>query len=182
MLAKIWKFLNAPIVILAIIVLAILFVIQPRVFVPGAPYEFEPAKAHEPRDTPSGTKDGFSYFSVNAGIGTHYGYFRGMQYASEVPADGVFNGPQWKPSSGSPPLGPGEAVTAVRAGLSDQIPEIADMPVEEVSIVRVASGYFIYIVEFNAQDETPSVGLRLVVLMDGTVVRPTVTPGDGRAR
>lgn len=183
MLAKIWKFLNAPIVILAIIVLAIVFVIQPRVFVPTDPYEFEPAKAHETSSTPSATENDFRYFSsVNTGTGTHFGYFKGMQYASEVPAEDVFNGPRWAPSSGSPPLGPGEAVTAIRAGLSDQIPEIGDMSVEEVSIARVASGYFIYIVEFNAEDEMSPVGLRLVVLMDGTVIRPTVTPNDGRAQ
>ena len=56
------------------------------------------------------------------------------------------------------------------------------MFVEEVSIERVASGYFVYIVEFNARDEVLPVGLRLVVLMDGTVIRPTVAPNDGQAR
>ena len=37
-LSKIWKFLNAPIVIVAIVVLALLFVLRPRVYTPGEPY------------------------------------------------------------------------------------------------------------------------------------------------
>ena len=182
MLAKIWKFLNAPIVILAIVALTILFVIQPRVFVPTVPYEFEPAGAHDASGTPPETKNVSRYLSLSSGIGTQFGYFKGMQYASEVPIDDVFKGPGWKPSSGGLPLGPGEAVTAIRAGLRDQIPEIGDMWVEEVSIVRVASGYFIYIVEFKARGEPSPVGLRLVALMDGTVIRPTVTPDDGQVQ
>ena len=90
MLAKIWKFLNAPIVILAIVALTILFVIQPRVFVPTIPHEFEPAGAHETSGTPPGTKNVSRYLSLSSGIGTQFGYFKGMQYASEVPIDDVF--------------------------------------------------------------------------------------------
>ncbi len=171
MLSKIWKFLNAPIVIVAFVVLALIFVLRPRVYTPGEPYAVSSSSSQGERNP--------RYLSTNAGIGgTHFGYFGAMQYASEVPADGVLNGPQWQPSSGDPPLSPSEAVASIRTALADLIPELADMSVGNVNLSRVASGYFIYIVEFNTHDDVSPVGLRLVALMDGTVIRPTITPKD----
>ncbi len=170
-LSKIWKFLNAPIVIVAIVVLALLLVLRPRVFTPGEPYTVS-SSSSQGEDSPH-------YLSRNPGIGgTHFGYFGGMQYASEVPADGVLNGPQWQPTSGDPPLSPSEAVASIRTALVDLIPELADISVGNVNLSRVASGYFIYIVEFNNNDDMSPVGLRLVALMDGTVIHPTITPKE----
>lgn len=171
MLSKIWKFLNAPIVIVAIVVLALLFVLRPRVYTPGEPYTVS--------SSPSQGESNPHYLSTSTEVGgTHFGYFGGMQYASEVPADGVLNGPQWRPSSGDPLLSPSEAVASIRTALADLIPELADLSVEDVNLSRVTTGYFIYIVEFNSHDERRPVGLRLVALMDGTVIRPTITPKD----
>ena len=173
MLSKIWKFLNAPIVIVAIVVLALHFVLRPRVYTPSEPYTVYSSPAQSERSP--------RYLSTGAGVGgAHFGYFGGKQYASEVPADGVFNGPQWQPSSGEPPLSPSEAVASIRTALADLIPKLAEMSVTNVDLSRVAPGYFIYIVEFKNRDEMSpvGVGLRLVALMDGTVVRPTISPQD----
>ena len=159
MLSEIWKFLNAPIVIVAIVVLALLFVLGPRVYTRSEPHSSSTSQYEGSR----------RYLSKNAGVGgTHFGYLGSMQYASEVPADGVLNGPQWQPSSGDPPLSPSEAVASIRTALVDLIPELADISVGNVNLSREASDYFTYIVEFNTQDDISSMGLRLVALMDGT--------------
>lgn len=170
-LSKIWKFLNAPIVIVALVILALLFVFRPRIYTPGEPYTVSRAPSQD-EDSP-----GYLTRSSSAG-GTHFGYLGDRQYASEVPADAVFRGPPWQPSSGEPPLDPSEAVASIRTELADLIPELADMSVANVNLSEVATGYFIYIVEFKTRDRTSPVGLRLIALMDGTVVRPTISPRD----
>lgn len=171
MSAKIWKILNSPIVIVAIIAIALYLVIQPRVYLPpqsgngyGYPHSSEDSS---PQTTRSGARLGGE---------TYYGYFNDQTYSSIVYPKDVQDGPTWDVASGAPPLGPTEAVNAVLSSLSDLIPELADLEVVNVSLSAMSpGGYYIYVIEFQPQGKRVGVGLRLVALMDGTVIRPEIS-------
>ena len=164
MFSNLWKFINAPIVILAIIGIGIYSVIRTSGYV-GYLGSIEEGT---PRTTQMGS-----------GVGgqTYFGYINENKYASVVILKDVLAGPTWDISDSRPPLGPNEAVNAIRSSLSDLIPELPNLAVVNVNLAAVSpGGYYIYVVEFQPLGEKASVvGLRLIALMDGTVVRPTVS-------
>ena len=172
MFAKIWKFINSPIVIVAIIAIALYMVIQPRVYLPpesGVDYGYPHSREDRSPQT--------TQRSARLGGETYFGYFNDQKYSSIVYPKDVLGGPTWDLSGGAPPpLSPSEAVDAIRSSLSDLIPELANLDVADVNLSAVSpGGYYIYIIEFQPQGERVAVGLRLVALMDGTVVRPEIS-------
>lgn len=151
MAAKIWGIINSPIVILAIAVALVYFGL------------FYSTTYYVSRMTGDLSSSSMSYFS----------YFDGKKYESKISRLDVAKGPSLDLGSQDPPVGPAKAIALARVSLTPSIPALADLKVKSVDLSAVDDdGHYIYIVEFD-RGSVPFIGLRIVVLMDGTVIKPS---------
>jgi hypothetical protein len=120
---------------------------------------------------------------VSAGEQTKYwSWLDGQRFEFVVPPDTVRQFP-WVESADAPPLAPRAAIRSAERLLPQLVPGADEWTLREVQLQPVfGSGHgWVYLITFvkspppNVMWDGPLPSLRLVVLMDGTAVVPTVT-------
>jgi hypothetical protein len=107
--------------------------------------------------------------------------YKGRQYEFRVTDSQINKTPEWKESRENPPLSPRKAVSSARRRLSKLVQDAKDWEVDKLSLESVGKkGMWIYIVELRPpfppgglEGVLPS--LKIVVLMDGESIEPTVS-------
>ena len=106
----------------------------------------------------------------------------GKQYVSEVTKGEIAKTPTWSSQQEHPPLSPQRAQQIARDQLRQLLPDSSSWILREITLAKFSDDiHWLYLVTF----EPPPFGhpgednadfMRIVVLMNGQVVAPTVTP------
>lgn len=106
---------------------------------------------------------------------------RGKMFNSVVHDDAVAKTPSWNPRSSPPPVSMADAIKRCEAYLSKLVPNAKDWTLGTVSLERrypYPANKWIYKIAFSPPDAEIQKGaferIWLVVLMDGTLIKPSV--------
>jgi hypothetical protein len=105
-------------------------------------------------------------------------YAFGKQFAIAVPERALQKTPKWEKGAPNPPLAARKAMDIANQAKVRLIPDDSKGPLlfKRASLVPLA-GTWTWNIEYEARDRgTPPANLLLVVLMDGTLVEPIVSP------
>jgi hypothetical protein len=123
------------------------------------------------------------------GAPVFYSYAQGMRWEFVVREADLDGSPRWQPSAENPPLSPRAAIQSGRSLLRKFIERADDWELRSVALQPVPgrSDFWLYLVEFwEPIRPKASVGsvhpsqVRVVVLMNGTAVTPTLRPVEKR--
>ena len=149
MVSKIWRSINSPIVILALVIAAFYFGL------------FDPMRSVS-RITGNSSSSSMSFIS----------YFDGKKYESKILKPDDVKGPSLNLEEQDLPISPKKAISLARETVTPSIPNLVDLKVRSVELGALdGDGHYSYVVEFDRNND-PYNGLRIVVLMDGTVIKP----------
>jgi hypothetical protein len=124
---------------------------------------------------------------ADAGGGTYYSYAFGYQYEVEITEGTFARTPKWDRRSPNPPLSANEAMVRAERTRKRLIKEkkLQDniergwwtMDSAELKAFDQENGqwYWMILFDYRMAQTGPPNELRIVVLMDGTVIEPTVT-------
>jgi hypothetical protein len=104
-------------------------------------------------------------------------YTVGKRFDFEVTGERVLKTPAWKADADAPPLPPRKADQLATAKFRQLIPDAKNWKRERIALEDAGDGlHWIYIVEFRQSGTFNGVPpfLKVIVLMDGTVVEPRI--------
>lgn len=120
----------------------------------------------------------------NGAAGAFYSYVDGMKYTFVVSRQDAADSPRWDDPEENPPLAPRAAIRSAKALMSSLRSDGSAWQVQAVHLNPILlPGVWIYLVEFHdAPPAAPGAGIvggpaksmRIVVLMNGSAVIPTV--------
>lgn len=106
----------------------------------------------------------------------------GTRYDFTVTHAQIQRTPDWAEDADNPPLSPRVALARARADLRTFLPDAAQWRHPEISLKEVGAPHkWIYIVKFEGplppnMSDGPVDIMRVIVLMDGTAIKPIITP------
>ena len=131
----------------------------------------------------------FAFFSAAAFGGELYGSFsvsgkaKGQSYEFTATKTDFAKTPVWPRGTEHPPLAPRRAEEIARQQLEQLVPGGVDWDLEGITVSPLGDDlHWVYTVEFSPPSLGPDVAefgrdhMRLLVLFDGSVVKPKVTP------
>jgi hypothetical protein len=111
---------------------------------------------------------------------TYYSYAFSKQYTVEITRENLKATPDWKENEEHPPLSARKAIV-IATKLKDKLVKDSDdftWKLQHASLTPADDDKWYWLVHFDAEFQGVSTGipnhLRLVVLMDGTAIEPTV--------
>ena len=111
-----------------------------------------------------------------------YDFNQGKRYDFDVYQKDLARTPPWRTEDEFPPLSPRKAEASARAQLKELVTEAERWNRGAISLHQLSGGdRWIYVVHFSGFHppgvvDGPVPQMRLVVLMDGRVIKPGVTP------
>lgn len=99
-------------------------------------------------------------------------------YNPRLPISRLQQSPVWKPEDDNPPLSARKAMTAAAAVMKELAPYGKDAELSSPTLkLRESNGYWFWVVYYSPNDwRRYQSTFPVVVLMDGEVVRPRLTP------
>ena len=111
---------------------------------------------------------------------TEFEYWGDKKYAFSVSLEQLRKAPAWSAAQDTPPLSPRKATAAAWSDLRSFLPSTAGWGVERIELCPLRQGqYWVYRVVFSPDYSTydgPLLDIGVTVLMDGTAIKPTITP------
>jgi hypothetical protein len=112
---------------------------------------------------------------------TYRSDYAGKRYDFEVTHAQVMASPDWADDAENPPLAARKALELAHAELATLLPDAAQWKNSSITLQPLVSARkWVYLLEFHhaSVGDGPVDSMRLVVLMDGTVVKPRVSSSD----
>ncbi|MDQ2868923.1 MAG: hypothetical protein M3R59_11040 [Verrucomicrobiota bacterium] len=128
----------------------------------------------------SGDEPGFRYSAISGADRT--------QFASRVTDEALAKAPVWSPDAGAPPLTPRGAQQIAFRQLSQSVKDPKQWDLQEIGLVDTGDHlHWIYVVHYmrHYPDDMAVFGadlFNIVVLMDGTSIKPEVLHVESEAK
>lgn len=109
-------------------------------------------------------------------------YYNGRMYEFFVWSDHLEKTPSWPEAADSPPLSPRRAIGSARADLALFLPSAANWDMENVALAPLSGQHWMYLVKFAPHQTNyngPEQAVTVIVLMDGTAIKPVIKTTDG---
>jgi hypothetical protein len=111
---------------------------------------------------------------------TYFSYTSGKQYVVEVSREALEKSPAWKDDDENPPLSARRAIRLANAMKGSLVKDSDDYKWQfETAALTSDSGKWYWVIRYEAHFQRgvssgPRAFLRIVVLMDGTVIKPVI--------
>ena len=118
--------------------------------------------------------------ALHAGVFTNYevnSYAAGKKFVSTVTGERVLKTPVWRVDADSPPLAPRKAEHLATAKFQQLISDTKDWKLQGITLEDAGDGlHWVYVIQFTQAGtwSGPAPFLKVIVLMDGTVVEPKI--------
>ena len=108
-----------------------------------------------------------------------YGSYLGRSYETCISKDQLENTPKWVDGAPDPPLSARSAKEIATVQLNKQFKEANAWRVDEIALTLINDDRWVYIISFSqprpeSVNESLASPFKIVVLMNGTVVKPTL--------